>query len=457
MAVLISFPAFAEDERRDYEVVRREKKAEERAAKTAAAASRKKKLEDLGQISYEQILAEPDNIQQNLIYAQQQAEQNNLLGAAAALERTLMIKPDEPEVRLFYAVVLFRLDNLAEAERELKTLDALSPPPSLKAEINRYLREIKRRKRSTRLSLRQSNGFGLDSNRNASPSSKHRLFGDTELDVSGSDIRRDDTHFLNITNVDVVQDLGMQGGHELFGNFTHYRQDQTQVDSLDIGSFSYELGGNYKTRWFQFTPSFEASHVFLSHQTFLRTQSGKFFFSKQYRKWDTAAGFEISRQDYSPIDENNVARERTGNQFQYLFGGGYQLTSSMRAFVDFGFVDKHAKHDYNAYRRFQMTLGHTWVLPRGIFAVNVLEPGWDFYNEPDVAIAGRDRRDKTFRFRSTIGAPLTTFGLKRVLPAIIEDITVSVSFEYFRAISTITNYTYTNNKFQTLMTKTFDF
>jgi Flp pilus assembly protein TadD len=71
------------------------------------------------EVTYEDVLANPDNIDLNFAYAQVQIARGDLKNAAATLERILLIEQDLPRVRLLYAIVLFRLDNLDEAEREL--------------------------------------------------------------------------------------------------------------------------------------------------------------------------------------------------------------------------------------------------------------------------------------------------------------------------------------------------
>ncbi len=122
-------------------------------------------------VTYEQILADPDNIDLNLRYAKQQIARNDIVGAATTLERILLINPELLQVRLLYAVVLFRLDNYEEAERELLALRDRQMPPSLRRELDSYVQEIRRRRRHTRFALTSTIGWQWDRNRNAASSS----------------------------------------------------------------------------------------------------------------------------------------------------------------------------------------------------------------------------------------------------------------------------------------------
>lgn len=449
----------AEDIKRETEMVRREAAVQKALVRVAEKSKEQEKLERLKTgVTYEDVLKDPDNVELNFRYAQQLIAQNDLLGAAATLERILMIKPNLVDVRLLYAVVLYRLDSLNEAQKEIDTLKAVSLPPEIKSELDTYQRKIKSRKRRTHFSVRESVGWGYDTNRNASPSSKQQLFFDTALDVQGTNVRRSDTHFLNVTSLDVTHDLGFQAGHTVFGSFTYFFQDQTNVSSLDLGSFQYEFGGTYKSKYFNFTPSFFASHVFLSSENFLRTQGGNFLFEREItKKLNAFYNFRLERQDYMGIFENTTATDRKGPEFSHFWGANYTIIPTMRWTTSLGYSDKHAKQKFNAYDRLTLNNTHMWLWPRGQFVINTFNVYFDSYVAPELAVAGRHRHDKIFRYRFTYGAPLTALYIGKVLPRILQDIVLTFSYEYYRSLSNITNYSYTNNKLEGMLTKKLEF
>ena len=74
------------------------------------------------------MLADPDNLELQSAVCPHQVAQGNVRGAAATLERILLIDPDLAQVRLFYAVVLFRLGNIDEAEQEFRRVTAARHP-----------------------------------------------------------------------------------------------------------------------------------------------------------------------------------------------------------------------------------------------------------------------------------------------------------------------------------------
>jgi len=450
---------FSEDITNEVQNLHRETRGLKQIAKTAETSSEKAAAAKFKTgVTYEDVLKDPNNIALNVRYAQEQIARGEVLGAAATLERILLMNPNLPDVRLFYAVVLYRLDSLDEAQRELDTLRNVTLPPEIRAQLQEYEEKIKYRKRRTHFGIRQSDGWGYDTNRNASPHSKEQLFFDNALDVQGSNTRRPDTHFLNVTTVDVTHDLGFQAGHSVFGSFTYLLQEQNRVHSLNLGSFQYELGGAYKGQYFNFTPSFVYNYLFLSDQSFLRSQGGNFLFDRDLtKKLNVFYNFKVERQDFMNISENTDSYNRKGPEFDHTWGGNYILCPTMRWSSNIGYSEKFAKQDYYAYDRISLNNSHTWIWPKGQFVINTLSAYFDRYQTPEFSVSSMHRHDNTLRYRVTYGAPLETLLIGKILPKPLKDIVFTISYEYYHALSSITNYTYTNNKIEGLLTKRLEF
>ena len=77
--------------------------------------------------------------------------------------------------------MLYRLDNLNEAEREFRTVSNLPMADSLREEVDYYLAQIALRRKTTRYSATLGGGMQWDSNRNAGPAGGEVLFLDTPL------------------------------------------------------------------------------------------------------------------------------------------------------------------------------------------------------------------------------------------------------------------------------------
>jgi hypothetical protein len=116
-----------------------------------------------GAPTFDQVLAAPDDVNLDIAYAEAQANAGHLLPAAAALERVLMANPDAQSVRLLYAVVLYRLDDLQGARVQLQMVDASRLTDLQRAELAKYRRLVNAAASDTHFGGRLSAGLAYDS------------------------------------------------------------------------------------------------------------------------------------------------------------------------------------------------------------------------------------------------------------------------------------------------------
>lgn len=113
--------------------------------------------------SFDEIMAAPDNADLNIAYAEAQASAGHLLPAAAALERVLTAHPGDNSVRLLYAVILYRLDDLKGARAQLEMVDGSRLTSLQRNELNKYRRLVDGHSSGTTLGGRVSAGLAYDS------------------------------------------------------------------------------------------------------------------------------------------------------------------------------------------------------------------------------------------------------------------------------------------------------
>lgn len=181
-----------------------------------AGAASQEVLPAADDISYADVLKDPDNIDLNFRYAKAQVARGNVRGAASTLERILLVTPDLPQVRLMYAIVLYRLDNIDEAEREFNALKELKMAGSLEAEIDRFLGAIKQRRQTTTARVQVSLGVKRDSNVNAGSRSGQALAAGLQFAPLGRAQKQDDFAAIGVVTADVTQDLGHQAPEEWY-------------------------------------------------------------------------------------------------------------------------------------------------------------------------------------------------------------------------------------------------
>ena len=304
--------------------------AAEQASNAGAQASKMNAPEG-ADITFEQVSADPDNVDLNFRYARTQVRHGNLKGASATLERILLLNPDLPQIRLFYGVVLYRLDNLLEADREISATLASNPPDAVKAEASKFLAEIHKRQKRTQITGRVGVGFEYDDNRNSAPSTGIDLFGGTPVQLNAGSLRHDDTSILFLGNVEAHHDLGLAAGHEVFATINYYRAEQTLQKNLNLTAYSPALGGVYKTPFFNITPQFVYDYVLLAQTTFMRDRGFDLRVDKTLSaRADVYADVHDVRQVYSPTAVVPTASDRTGIQVDSILGGDYTIVPTNR-------------------------------------------------------------------------------------------------------------------------------
>jgi len=419
-------PARAETEQKEAERLAAE------AAKRAAPGE---------EVAYEQVLADPDNVRLNYGFARSQVRRGDIKGAAATLERILLVDPKQGEVRLFYAIVLYRLDNMVEAKAQLDMLKKLTLPQALRDEADKYAKAVEQRVKRTHLSGSLSLGFEYDTNRNAAPASGRRLFSDTPLNLTGSSKRRDDTSLVFMGNVGVRRNLPCQSVPEIFGSFAYYQAEQTLAKNLNLKAYSAQAGGVYKAGRVKLTPAALFDHVQLAQSTFLRNRGADL--RLDYRLNQKTNLFFSARdvyQDFVPTKEIGTAPDRTGIQVDFTAGADNILNPAMKLGTSIGHGFKHATRDFYAFDRWTAGVNHTWLLGRGAFLLSSFNVNYDLYRAPDTAISVALRKDTAMRANATLGAPLA------VLHPRLQDLVLTFTYEYYHALSTVENYAYSNNK-----------
>ncbi len=398
-------------------------------------------------VTFEAILADPDNVDLNYRYARSEVESGNLRGAVSALQRILAVNPNHHQARLFYAIVLFRLGDYAESEAELQVLGELPITDGLRNELGEYQRQIRLSRKSTHLSGYLSGGVEYDDNRNAAPATGRALFGDTQVVLNNPSQKREDTAFVGLANIELHRDLGTQAGDELFTTYNYYRSDQTNIKSLNLQAHSFAGGGCLKTSASKLTASALFDHILLAQTTYLRNRGG---IVKLEHKPDPSLNLYFEGkdvfQDFSATEVVPLAAQRSGAELTGTLGADYRLNPTMKLGFAYSHVLKHAVENFDAFVRDGVNINHTWLLGQGMFLYSYAGYMYDVYPHPEVALSNNYRRDNQWRAGFNFGVPIT------MDEGIRKDLIWTFGYEYYQATSTLLNYSYTNNKVTTLLT-----
>lgn len=439
LALLLAAPGAAQTNvDRESQDRSRRGESERRAVETAVQAA---EAED---IPFGEILKRPGDLALNERFALEQIRRGDLRGAASTLERVLILAPARDRARLLYAAVLYRLDALVDAERELRLILGRPAPADVLDEARAYLRLVESRRRRTHFDARLALGFGYDDNRNAASDTDRALFFGRDVLLSPGSRRRDDTHASLSAALGVSHELGER--QRVFANVGYYRGEQTLVDALDLQAYSANAGLRLRLLGFDVTPAAGFDHVLLSQSTYLRDPWQSLRVSRRVRPRVELWG-ELRREDQEFLSTRLIpnGREREGEQYDATIGAAWAVTPRDRWGAFAGHRRKYARAVAQAYRRESLGVDYTRLLGRGAFLAVSAAGQFDRYDRPDVSVSTDGRSDDAVITTLTLGAPLTLFWRP------LEGFTGTLGWERFSQHSNLLTYTYSNNRLTALV------
>jgi len=410
-------------------------------------------------ITYEEILERPDDLALNYAYARQEAESGQLEQSAGALERLLLLEPNWDELRLFYAIVLYRLDDLKGAERELLILKERPLSAGASSEVARYLALVRAGEKSTRLTGSVSVGGSVDSNPAFASSSDAGFTSGTLVPLTAKE--RVDAAFNAAIDMRLEHSLANGRGDLLFIEGSGWLNEQFDVGEASFVTGHARAGATFHFRDLSVTPAARLGAYVLEGELFYTEYGPSLAASYVINPHVTAFG-EVSAlwQDYNSTSYSKVGSARDG--WRLKGGGGLKvrpvqwLTVTGEAFL----LDKNARSGSFSYDGVELHMRDLFLLGRGQY---VTAEAWYWrigYDRPDPAVLpGVTRQDDRYRARLAYGLPIATIAeaLGGRVPDALGQVNFQVGGEYYRQQSNISNYDGDNWSGDVLLTKRFAF
>lgn len=353
---------------------------------------------------YGLVLRAPDDVEFTLAYAQKRSSAGDLVGAAAALERLLLNKPNWHAARLFYAAVLIRLDDLQAAKRELALLKDVQLTPDQQAEVAKYSRLASRQTARTRFSGQASIGFAYDSNAVAALANAVNLGAGVPISDDGLSV---------LASASVTGATQLSDSVELFGSLAgisktdisgpdqrYIRGDAAVGLGFAAGGFGVRIAGLARD-----------VSIFGDHYEF--DYGGRVELTRRLgARTGLNASVEVVDQSY---DEPSFAQNPAGNdgrdgvRVDGSVGITTRLTARQTIAFDFGYEDKDANYRPYSYGGPHATLAYSALLGRGSY-LSLVGSVRDYrYKAPDVSFTTVRRHDVRSFARLAIGAPFSAF------------------------------------------------
>lgn len=366
-------------------------------------------LPSAGDVTYDQVLENPDDLMLSYRFALKQIQDGDLLGASATLDRLILLVPEEPNIRALRAIVLYRLGNLREAKDEFEQLLPLELDPKLKSNIERYAAAIDQQSKRTRVNLLLSLGYQFDSNR-AGGNKVDRVrtvVGPFELNNAAP--TEDDHSLQALARLSIEHDLPGQDRHMLFANATIYDGDQFDLDDFDTQSVGAQAGIRLEIGQIFVTPNITYNHLWLGEESYLDIFQGEARYDWRVNDPINLFGaLALADYDYHVTDNYPSADDQSGLDASARIGLDWYLGSDHRLTFAYAHRRFDAHVEFESFDGDRLNVDHVWLIGSGIFLITNLSAEWDRYDELDPLFVGDDREDVIYRARMTLGVPVAT-------------------------------------------------
>ncbi|MEE9313829.1 MAG: surface lipoprotein assembly modifier [Rhizobiaceae bacterium] len=406
------------------------------------------------EITFADILAAPDDIQLNLDYARQEVAGGRLQQAAAALERLLLLKPNWDEARLFYGIVLYRLDDLNGAIRELTLLEDRGLGPTQEQQRGTYLALAQKQSSPVRLSARYTLGMRIDGNPSRSPK-------DATLILPTATNEGSDVGVTGSSQFRAEVDLGGSNGNYLFFQGNSYINHFFNVDSADLLASRAKAGVVLHGPDVLITPYVLYGSSWLQYEKFRQQYGGgidsSWTLSSQV---DFILNGRAVYQDYQTTSYSAIGDQRDGWRKSIEAGFKFRATDRQSFRVTGRFARKDAEFDGYSYDESRIAAKSLTLFGDGRFLSLSASYTQTTYDQADGMLSATiPREDKLFYTRAAIGAPLATiFGSADIeLPDSIADVVFQVGTSYTRQQSSISRLNHNNWSADILFTKRISF
>jgi len=379
-------------------------------------------------ITFADIYAAPDDEALNLAYARQQAEAGELSQAAATLERMLYAKPNWDSVRLFYALVLTRLDDQSAAQREFALLDNRPLSPAQRETLERYKAGGDQNPRAM-TSLRGRVSIGARYDDNAGNAIGDVVFG-------GADEPDESLMFRSVTEITAPVSRGSETQLVLRGDVQSKRHEEFSDADYDVYGLQGGFRGAVGEGGIGWMARAEFMKVKVASQNYLNRSGATVGFDGGFSD-NTRWTFRVSGygEDYDNLTFTTAEPERSGARWIADVGLSHQLTSTLNLGVNLAYEDKAAKNAALAYDGWRLRGRAKWDVSRGIYlSANGEYRELNYDADSPFLFPFAPRADENLRLNGAVGASLPW----------VEGVSVELGANYYNRNTNIPDADYEN-------------
>lgn len=381
--------------------------------------------------SFDLVIQAPDDPAINLAYAESEANAGRLLNAAAALERVLLTRPVAHGVRLFYAVVLYRLDDLQGAKQQLNLLAKAPLTPIQAAERDRYVRLVNGNQKPAKIGGQFAAGFDYQSD----------ALGElqSQFDLPGFHKRK--AGMAGVVSGTLTGSAELNPGLDVYGSASGYSRNDVSGPRSELQSLGGQLGlagTNVETAW---RMGGVVRHYILFGDAFLTEYGGQGEANWRADTLTTITGrFEAVRQAYNEpaldalVKLGTLSGTHDGWRYNASLGAAYRLSASSVIGLTAGIEWKTASYRPFAYQAPYVQGNYRRLLGQGIYLDLTGRVMFADYRAADAVFLGPapgvKRKSTRGDVRAVLGVPLAVLTGTETAGDAFRNVTIEGSLSY---------------------------
>ena len=400
-------------------------------------------------ITYIQILQNPNDLDLNLKYAQQQGKMGNYKQTISTLERLNMIYPDNVEIKLYLLSVLVQIDS---PEKANTIIEEMKLRRDLQAEDLETLKEIEQEledREPSLWALRLDTGIASVWSNNVNSVSKTGLKKSSDSIDTFASAKHDRTGSGSM-GISATRPIGE--GSSLLINFSHTTADQYQDKDDDAQSYGLTFGldtslGNQNLSPYIImskTDNMADADAF----SFMYGLGG--FFSVGERN-SISYGYAFTDSKSNHNSEDDTANEANAIGHGFTLGHDFIVNSLISTSIGLGYSDSDAKVDAgNDAETYDFSLGLNFAFPWAFISVSSAH-SFNDYKKADSSIVSDIARSD---YSNTFSVGLTK-AIGDFFPTLDPNRSAFINLGYEHVVSegNIINYDYETDSFSISFSK----
>ena len=394
-------------------------------------------------ITYMQILQNPNDLELNIKYAQQQGKIGNFKQTISTLERLNMVYPDNIEIKMYLLSVLVQADS---PDKALTVIDEIKSNEDVTEEdlltVAEIEQELEDRARPKLWSFVAGVNWGLSQSNNVNSVSKTRLqMSSDALDVFTTPMH--DRTYSASSDLSAIRRIGESSSFLLSASASDSRQVIETGDDVEgytlTSSFDTQLGNQGISIFGMLSKS-----DYIDDADSFSTMAGLsgFFPSGDRSTFNYSYTFSDSKGNHNSSD--TTANESNAIGHSITLGHDYLLTEIISTSVGTGYSISENKVGANDYETFDLNLRVNFNLPYAYVSIGDALSFNEYFEFDSSNNSALVRSDIANTFDVIVLKPLGDF-----FPFLDPNKLINLSFSYDKTISeaNIINYDYVAESF----------